>query len=231
MINLFKTHYSIGKSVLTLEEGKDRSVFSVAKKLGLSEIIILDDNLSGAAEAYFQAEKEKIPVRIGCILRHSEDGENISNFNLIALNTQGYRDLVAISSFQETKKEKHLTTEEIKKYLTQNLWLSIPFYDSFLFKNLLEGTSCIFDIGLKPTLLLEDNDLPFDAILREKVLQLAEKEDLDTLDVQTCLYPDEDWFDAWQTVKTMHKRSYRGGTLSCPNLDNCGSTNFYPKIK
>ena len=228
-MNFFKTHYSIGKSVLTLETEGERSVFEVAKNLGLKEIFLLEDSMTGFAEAYFNAEKVGIPIRFGVLLTHGEDKDNLFKFGAVARNTEGYKSLVKMYSFQETKKEKWLTSEEIKELWTEDLWMVIPFYDSFLFKNYLEGKSCIFDVSIKPVLAIEDNDLPFDGILTKKVEELAESEGLETLNVQSCFYPNPDWFDAWQTVKTMNKRSYNGGDLGRPNLDHCGSDNFYAK--
>lgn len=231
MINLFKTHYSIGKSILTPEEEGDKSVFTIAKKLGLKEVFLLEDSMSGFAEAYFSAEKTGIPIRYGVTLKHGEDKNNLSNFCAFALNTQGYKDLVKLYSHMNSKKEgsRWLTSEEIKDLWTDNLWMAIPFYDSFLHKNLLDGKQCIFDLSLKPTLFIEENDLAFDFMLKPKVERLAESEGLETLEVQTCLYPDPDYFDAWVTVKAMHKRGYRQPSLSAPNLDHCASTNFYAK--
>lgn len=89
MINFFKTHYSIGKSVLTLEETGERSVFEVAKKIGLEEIFLLEDSMTGFAEAYFNSEKTGVPIRYGVNLTHGESKEGLSKFGVFAKNTNG----------------------------------------------------------------------------------------------------------------------------------------------
>lgn len=228
MINIFKSHYSIGKSILTFEKDEDKSIFTIAKNLGLDEVFVLDESLSGFAEAYFNAKEIGVGLRFGALLLHGEDKENISKFGVFAKNTQGYKDLVKLYSKQETG-EGRLTSEDIKSGWTENLMMVIPFYDSFLFKNLFEGKICIFDTSLKPIFFVEDNDLPFDEILRDRVEKLAKDLGCEVMNVQSCYYPSEDYFDAWQTLRAMNNRGYRGADLGRPNLDHCGSFNFFPK--
>lgn len=227
-LNIFKTHYSIGKSIMTFEEGDPKNVFEVAKQLGLEEVFVMDESMSGFMEALMASDKYKIPLRYGVILKHGEDNENISNFGMFALNTDGYKDLVRIYSTQEAGNGR-LSTEQIRQMKTDNLWMVIPFYDSFLYRNLLDGKLCIFDLSFKPTLFIEDNNLPFDHLLKEDIVKVAKSHHCDTIDVQSVFYPNEDYFDAWQTLKIMNGRSYSGGDLGRPNLDHCSSTNFYAK--
>jgi DNA polymerase III alpha subunit len=230
MINIFKSHYSVGKSIITFDRsGEDeKSLFSIAKKLGLTEVFVLEDSLAGFAEAYFNAKEEGVSLRFGGLLKHGEDKDNLSKFGVFAKNTDGYKHLVKLYSHQETN-NGFLTAAEIKDFWDESLMMVIPFYDSFLFKNLFEGKICIFDTSLKPIFFLEQNDLPFDDFLREKVLNLAKDLDCETLETQTCYYPNEEYFDAWQTLKAMNNRGYRGADLGRPNLDHCGSSNFFPK--
>jgi DNA polymerase III alpha subunit len=85
IIPIFSSHYSFGKSILTLEKpynvvGKKNvpiekpedidttapiSVFSIAKAYGLKEIFLVESNLSGFVEAYENSKSCKIPVRFG----------------------------------------------------------------------------------------------------------------------------------------------------------------------
>ena len=57
MLPLFKSHFSIGKSILTLDdpskqkEGKSDSIFSIAKDNNLKELVLVEDSLTGFMQA------------------------------------------------------------------------------------------------------------------------------------------------------------------------------------
>lgn len=231
-MNLFKTHYSVGKSILTLDKEGEKSVFQISKNLGLEEIFLVENSMSGFAEAYFNSRDLGIPIRFGVLLKTGEDSENVSKIGVFALNTQGYKDLVKLFSKQETKShkdnEKFLTSDELKGLFTENLQMFVPFYDGFFFQNLLNRKQCVPTL-INPVIFVEDHNLPFDGLLRKAAEEFAKTENLLVKEVNSCYYPSEDYFDAWQVAKIMHNRGYRKTDLSCPNLDHCGSTTFYPK--
>ena len=62
MIPLFKSHYSIGKSILTLDdpithkEGGSDSVFSIAVENKLKEVVLVEDSLTGFLQAKKNAD-------------------------------------------------------------------------------------------------------------------------------------------------------------------------------
>ena len=66
-IPLFKSHYSIGKSILTLnspkgsgKEDSSDSVFDICDDAEIKEMYLVDDNMAGFLEAYTNAEALKI---------------------------------------------------------------------------------------------------------------------------------------------------------------------------
>ena len=79
-----------------------------------------------------------------------------------------------------------------------------------------------------PTFFLEDNNLPFDHLLREKVVTYAEQHQYPTEETQSIYYAKKEDFSAYQTYKCICTRASfgRGSTLSKPNLDHCGSNEF-----
>ena len=79
-----------------------------------------------------------------------------------------------------------------------------------------------------PTFFLEEGKLPFDSLVREKVLKYTAKENYPTEEVQTIYYATKEDFSAYQTYKCICKRASfgRGATLAKPNLDHCGSDEF-----
>ena len=57
VLPLFKTHYSLGKSILNLSLSESQpdesdSVFSLVKESKLQEIVLVEDCLTGFLEAY-----------------------------------------------------------------------------------------------------------------------------------------------------------------------------------
>ena len=63
MLPLFKSHYSIGKSILTLDdpithkEGGSDSIFSIAVENNLKEVVLVEDSLTGFLQAKKNADK------------------------------------------------------------------------------------------------------------------------------------------------------------------------------
>ncbi len=68
MLALFKSHYSIGKSILTLndaskvKDGGSDSIFQIALDNNLSEIILVEDSLIGFSEAYKRCTENNIKL-------------------------------------------------------------------------------------------------------------------------------------------------------------------------
>jgi hypothetical protein len=90
------------------------------------------------------------------------------------------------------------------------------------------GAKCIPDFKFtKPTLFIEDSDLPFDEILMEKVSAFAQRAELRMEQVKSIYYKNREDFEAWQTYKCLCNRSFgKQQSLSNPNLNHCGSDSF-----
>ena len=109
----------------------------------------------------------------------------------------------------------------------EDLTLAIPFYDSFIFKNTLHFCSCIPDFSFcKPTFFLEDNHLPFDLIIREKVFEYCKKNNYPTEETKSIFYETKEDFEAFQTYKCICSRRFKQRTLSVPNFDHLASPEF-----
>ena len=87
MLALFKSHYSIGKSILTLNdpsktsEGGSDSIFQIAKDNSLDKIILVEDSLVGFFEAYKKCKELNIQLIFGLRLsiRNSNNKEDESS--------------------------------------------------------------------------------------------------------------------------------------------------------
>ena len=151
MLPLFKSHFSIGKSILTLDnpithkEGKSDSVFSIASENNLKEVILVEDSLTGFLQAKKQSDDLGIKLIFGLRINMKEDArinpkeENEQSSHkviIFAKNSKGCRALNNIYSEAFTENFNCVDKKTLKKYWkNKDLCMAIPFYDSFIFNN------------------------------------------------------------------------------------------------
>lgn len=241
MIPLFKSHYSLGRSILTLntpdsaiENGPD-SIVNLAVKNDLKEIYLVDDSISGFLEAYKNLTENEIKLIFGLRLtvcadmneKSEEERRKSSKYNIFAKNTDGYKRLIKIST--KAAREGFYYEPRIDFKNLKNLWsdedliLCVPFYDSFLFKNTMGDSICAPEFTFtKPTFFVEDNNLPFDELIKDKVISYAESNNLDIQKTKSVFYANRKDFKAYLTFRCINNRS----TLNKPNLDHMCSDEF-----
>ena len=104
----------------------------------------------------------------------------------------------------------------------KNLLLCMPFYDSFIFRNSLEYTSCVPELDFaEPTFFLEQNHMPFDHLVSEKVKTFC-SDKYPTQKVQSIYYKGKKDFKSYLTFKCINNRT----TLDRPNFDHMCSDQF-----
>ena len=238
-IPLFKSHYSIGRSILTLNEpGENKSfgadsIFDILKDNKIDTLFLLEDNLSGFLQAYLNARDAKIKLNYGIRISLCNDIEDKTpdslkktcKFVIFAKNTEGYHDLIKIYSCAATDGFYYYPRFDyslLKKMWTPNLILCVPFYDSFIFNNCLQDSLCVPEIDFTdPIFFLENNNLPFDHLALDKVKKYVGQK-FKTLDVQSIFYKKKEDFKAYLTFRCINNRS----TLNRPGLDHMGSDEF-----
>ena len=119
----------------------------------------------------------------------------------------------------------------IKKHWDpEHLSMAIPFYDSFLFKNLFS-----FDIfcpnfsAFSPVFFIEEKGLPYDSFLKDSVESYAENNNFETQETHTVYYKNKKDLDAFLSYKLICSRGSYGGfksSLEKPNLDHMSSDEF-----
>ena len=70
MIPLFKSHYSLGRSILTLEDKNEKdnypdSIIQICKENKIKDLFLVEDNLSSFLEAYFNCKNNNINLNYG----------------------------------------------------------------------------------------------------------------------------------------------------------------------
>ncbi len=236
ILPLFKTHYSLGKSILTLspednQPDESDSVFSILKENKMKELILVEDSMTGFLEAYQNCKDSDVKLIFGlrmsiCIdaLEKNEDSRKTeSKVVVFAKNKNGYKKLIKISSFASRKGFYYYPRIDYKTLKSfwndKELKLAIPFYDSYVFTNTLYNNMCVPELDFTdPTYFVEDNNLPFDDLLANKVDNLSKN----IQKVQSIYYKDEKDFKAYLTYKCINKRS----TLDKPELEQMTSNEF-----
>lgn len=239
MIPLFKSHYSLGRSILTLEDKDEKddypdSIIQICKENKMKELYLVEDNMSSFLEAYSNCRKNKIKLNYGLRIsvtesmsdKSEESKAKSSKIILFFKNKKGYQQLTKLYSIAAKEGfyyEPRLDYKIISKNWTDDLILCIPFYDSFIFNNTLKNSLCIpqFDFT-KPIFFIEDNDLPFDSLVKQKALSFAEKNNLKIYKVQSVFYKERKDFKAYLTFRCINNRS----VLNKPNLDHMSSNEF-----
>ena len=239
MIPLFKSHYSLGRSILTLEDKNEKddypdSIIQICKENKMKELYLVEDNMSSFLEAYSNCRKNNIKLNYGLRIsvtesmtdKSEESKTKSSKIILFFKNKKGYQQLTKLYSIAAKEGfyyEPRLDYETISKNWTDDLILCIPFYDSFIFNNTLKNSLCIpqFDFT-KPIFFIEDNDLPFDSLVKQKALSFAENNNLKIYKTQSVFYKERKDFKAYLTFRCINNRS----VLNKPNLDHMSSNEF-----
>jgi DNA polymerase III alpha subunit len=240
---LFKSHYSLGKSILTVEEPStkkgepvENSIFHILKSNNLSSLTLVEDSITGLLQTSKVAADNKIKLNFGLrmtLLDNMEDKseeslKEESKYIIFVKNNEGYKDLIKIWSKAATDGFYYIPRLSFKAlkelWNNKNLKLAIPFYDSFLHLNSLEFYNHVPDFSFvdNVTFFKEENGIPFDFIIREKVDNFCDMNNYPTLETQSIFYKDKKDFIAYLAFRALNNRS----TLECPRLNHLCSDTF-----
>lgn len=238
-IPFFKSHYSIGKSILTLkEEGSSiksgpQSIIDLCKSHNLKEFHLVDDSMSGFLEGYLNAKDAGLNFRFGLRIsacddmneKNEEEIKKTSKLILFANNKEGYKRLIKIYTDAAQNGFYYVPRTDFKSlksfWSEKDLTMVVPFYDSFLHRNALYGATCAPDLSFcSPLFAVEENDIPFNYLIENRVRNFAEESDV--LKTKSIFYNKKEDFKAYLTFRCINNRS----TLDKPNLDHMTSNEF-----
>lgn len=236
----YKSHYSLGKSILTLEaptgniDNYPTSIFDLVLHSKKDFLCLVEDSMTGFLEASKNCQENKIKLIYGLRLDvtksiENQDEKSLSSrakYIIFAKNNAGYQSLIKIWSFAAKEGFYYnpcIDFVNLKKFWNDNLTLVVPFYDSFLHLNSLEGHFHVpeFDT-IKPKFMLERNGIPFDSYLRNKVLKFCEENKFDTIESQTIYYKSKLDFIAYMTFRCISERK----TIEKPEFNHMCSDLF-----
>ena len=245
-IPLFKSHYSKGRSILTLEKPDSvdpngaQSIIKIAKDHRLKELFLVEDNPSGFLQAFINCEEQNIQLNFGLritiagnmLQKDEETFATQSKYVIFAKNKSGYKRLIKIYSKAAKDGfyyEPRIDFDELRKFWNEeDLTLCIPFYDSYVHKNTLQYSTCVpcFDF-CNPVFFVEDNNMPFDSLIKDSVEKATSKNNgagkiHEVIYTQTIYYDKTEDFKAYLTFRCIDNRS----ALDKPNLDHMCSDEF-----
>jgi len=242
MIPLFKSHCSIGKSILTLNSPEDAldqgsdSVFSIAEEGKLKQLVLVEDSLIGFLQAQKISKELNIQLIFGLRLstchklsKDKKDNNKCSHKVIVfAKDDDGCKLLNKIYSKAFCDGDGIIESKELKKlWNDKHLSLSIPFYDSFIFMNTLYFCSCVPDFSFtKPYFFIEQNYLPFDPQIASKIKSYCSENNFESVETKSIYYKNLRDFEAFQTYKCICNRRYKQRTLTVPNIDHLASPYF-----
>jgi len=239
MIPLFKSHYSLGRSILTLEDKSEvddypDSIIQIAKENKLKELFLVEDNMSSFLEAYTNTRNNNIKLNYGLRITITESIEDKSeesrskNSKVIIFfkNNEGYSLLTKLYSKASKEGfyyEPRLDYKILAENWTNDLLLCIPFYDSFIYNNTLKNFICVPNFSFtKPIVFIENNDLPFDLIVKNKMLNFIKENNLEVFNVKSIYYKNKKDFKSYLTFRCINNRT----TLNKPEIEHMSSDSF-----
>lgn len=239
-IPLFKSHFSLGKSILTLDKPSGdinknpASIIDLALDSGTGQLCLVDENMTGFLDAVKHCQDKKLKLLFGVRLNVTHDItqqdeaslKKRARYIVFAKNNAGYQALIKMWSIAACKGFYYkpcIDFAHLKDIWTKDLLLAVPFYDSFLHVNSLGGHAHVPNWGdMNPVFMLENHDLPFDPILRAKVLAFTKEQKLESVETHSIFYRSPQDFIAYMTFRCISERT----TIEKPELDHCGSDNF-----
>ena len=223
MTPLFKTQFSIGKSLLTAN-----NVLEIAKKNSLEKVVCVEDSFYG-----FRTLKQKLiendlkfifGIRLPVVQNHADSDSRPSKLIFFAKNNLGISAIKSLYTASFTSEEGCLSMSDYDKSFFKDISVAVPFYDSYIYNNLFHFGLCDLSLdGIDHQYLIEDNDHPFDFQIKKSIDSLGVK----TLETKSIYYKNRSDFHAFQMYKSVcSRRQGRPPTFNSPNLDHFCSEEF-----
>ena len=223
MTPLFKSQFSVGKSILTAEK-----ILDIAQSNSLERVVMVEDSFYGFRVFNNLFQESGIPLVFGLTMSVVNDEmseeERPSKLVFFAKNNEGIKSLKLLYSNASLSDNNSLVLDQYSEEDFKNLQVAVPFYDSYIYNNIFHfGLSYLSMKNLDPVYFIEDNNHPFDFQIRSVIEGLGVR----TEKVKTILHKDKNDFDAFQMYKASCSRSQgRAPTFQRPNLDHFCSDDF-----
>lgn len=232
------------KSILTYWKEKDShasgpsSIVQICKENNIKKCVGISKNFSTFIDAWKNLKD------VGCELIwgieftfcddakiHVDESRNNEHKVIILMkNKDGYKDLLNIYTACHSNPDNKYYVQrfdfnQLRPLWTDNLILALPFFDSFIARNLLTyGAAIVPDFNLiKPVLFREvGSDLPFEHLIHNALDKYNKNKGLEEFDTKTIYYKNRADFRAYSVYRAiMNKESHQR-----PNMEHFGSQEF-----
>lgn len=246
MVQYFSSHYSIGRSLFTLEPPAEIkpdepvSLFSVAKQEKLDKIVLVDSSMTGFIKAHQESKKQNIQLVFGIkfIICHDINDKSEASLSteskviVMMKNSAAYKEMCHLYSKSWVDGKYYINRldwKSLNEAKSKNLDFIIPQYDSFIHINLLGKGQSVPDIAkLEPKFLTEYHELPFDNLLKERIKSYCSSNGYENYEAFRTLYYNNEDFLALQTLRLATGRggSSEKPSIEKPNVEHYASNKF-----
>lgn len=225
------------KGVKPIKETEPLSIWTISYHHKLDTMYVIEDSFIGFINHYKYAKKLGKKLVFGVKFKIVNDSKNataesfLTECNVIVFmkNSAGYNDLIKLYSAIHGNKDRYIWDKFnmmgynrgdwklLQEYWTNNLLLVIPFYDSFIHRNLLEyNHHAIPEFGkMEPVFVLSKHELPFDELLQEAVKNYCIENKHEIINGHNVYYYKDSDAQAFQIFKCITLRtSYEMPELS-----------------
>lgn len=218
---MFKTHYSVGNSIL-----KPKQIFSLAKHNDLNKLIFVEDSFSGFRKIDSLSKELDIPFIFGIrlpVVQESKD-ELPSKLIFFSKNSEGVLNCKKIFTKCMVESDGVLILKDLSKEDLEHIRIGVPFYDSYIYNNIFHfGLSSLNLKKLDHFYIEEDNKHPFDFQIKNVLNDLGVK----TVLSKSIYYENREDFSAFEFYKaTCNRQGGRPPNSGSPNLNNFCSAEF-----
>lgn len=232
------------KSILTFEKPKKckeygpASIVKICQDNGLKKCVVFSKNFSTFVDGWKNLKEIGVDLIWGiefiiCDDTNDKTDESRNNEHKIVVmmkNKDGYNDLLKIYSECHSNPDnkyyvQRFDLKKLKKLWTDNLILVLPFFDSFIAKNLLSfGASIVPDFSFtKPVIFKEvGSQIPFDAFINKALDKYNKDGKLIEVKTKTIYYEKRDDFRAYSVYRAIMNKEHH----TKPNLEHFSSKEF-----
>ena len=221
MIPLFKSTFSIGRSLLRVEDLVD-----IAQSGDVKRMILVEDNFYGFRVVNNAFLNIGVPLVYGVKLPvvQSDLSERSSKLIFFPKNNKGVINARKLYTKCHTSEGDCLNLSKIEDDELEEISIGVPFYDSYVYNNIFHFGMC--DLSLKKYdhfYIEESNNHPFDFQISAGLKKMKVK----TEKAKSIYYRDKDDFEAFQMYKAVCSRKQgRVPSYSNPRLNDFCSNEF-----
>ena len=241
IIPIFRDHSDF-RGILTYNKISDvkkngpQSIVKICKDNKLTQCFGVSRFMNSFYDAWKNLKKEGIRYNFGLELimcndaKDHTDESQVNNHKVIIFykGEQGYKDLIRIYSACHTNRENfyyqfRFDYAQLKILWTENLIFVIPFFNSFIHKNLLTFASIIPEFPCKPVIFRElDSDLPFEKLINKALDEFNKNKEFEEQNIKTvCYYKSED-VKSYQIYRCINEKT----TFNKPQMEFFCSNKF-----